>query len=426
MTVMKNDNMLPDVFSEQWKPWFQRAELAPIFEKTEQDGVNVLKTSSTRFEQFGKWLCESTEISENETYRFSVDIKTEAISHETVTLHVMLTWQDLEGTPLTRDFADCIRDIGDGWKSISRTLDAPEKAVSLTVELVYKWSEKGSVCWRRPVLERAEPVRHRIVKVASAFIRRTETLEGNLEQMLRMIDKAGAEKADVICLGETVYDWGTNLPVSQSAVAIPGPVTDILAERARKHNMYIILSMNEKEGDYYYNAGVLIDRKGNIAGKSRKVQLPLCEGEDGMTPGSGYPVFDTDFGRIAIMICFELGFPEVSRILAMKGAEIIFVPTLGVSDIEIHAPSRAAENGVYIVVSGRRVSNYPCIVYSPAGEAIASVTGRDYNEEGLCTATLDLDKRFYVYWFSVGAANGESKNCYMQSRRSDTYGMLTS
>jgi predicted amidohydrolase len=110
----------------------------------------------------------------------------------------------------------------------------------------------------------------------------------------------------------------------------------------------------------------------------------------------------------------------------MKGAEIIFVPTLGVSDIEIHAPSRAAENGVHIVVSGRRVSNYPCIVYNPAGEAIASVMGRDCNDEGLCLATLDLDKRFYVYWFSVGAANGESKNCYMQSRRSDTYGMLTS
>ncbi len=93
--VMKNDNMLPDVFSEQWKPWFQRAELAPIFEKAEQDGINVLKTSSTRFEQFGKWLCESTEISENDTYRFNVEFKTENMSHETVTLHVMLTWQDL-------------------------------------------------------------------------------------------------------------------------------------------------------------------------------------------------------------------------------------------------------------------------------------------------------------------------------------------
>jgi predicted amidohydrolase len=422
--VMNHDNMLPDVCSDKWISWFQREALAPAFEKTELDGFSVLKTSSTRFEQFGKWLCDQVEVLENETYRFQVAFKTGNMTHEAVTLHVILTWQDREGIPLTRDFADHVQVLDDGWKTISRTLDAPEKAVSLTVELVHKWSENGSVFWRSPVLERVEPVPHRIVKVASAFIRRTETLEGNLEQMLRMIDKAGAEKADVICLGETVYDWGTNQPVSRTAVEIPGPVTEILAERARKHNMYVILSMNEKEGDYYYNAGVLIDRKGAIAGKSRKVQLPLCEGEDGITPGSGYPVFDTDFGRIAVMICFELGFPEVSRVLALKGAEIIFVPTLGVSDIELHAPSRAAENGVYIVVSGRRVSNYPCIVYNPAGEAIASVMGRDYNEEGLCTATLDLDKRFYTYWFSVGAANGESKNCYMQSRRIDTYGSL--
>ena len=420
---MSNENMLPDVTSEKWYQWIQRREIAPEFERILLDGANGLKVSSTCFEQYGKWLCNVPEIAAGATYSFSVEYRAENITHETVTLHGMLTWQNGEGTAVTRDYVDRVQDLGNGWKSMSRTLDAPIQAVKLIVELAFKWSNNGSVIWRNPVLQMVGPVQHRVIKVASAFINKNGTLDYSLQQMLLVIDKAGAEKADIVCLGETVYDWGVDLPIEQRAVTIPGPVTEILSVQARRHNMYIVLSINEVEGGLYYNTGLLIDRKGAIAGKYRKMQLPLCEGEDGITPGREYPVFDTDFGRIGILICWDHGFPEVARILVKKGAEILFLPTLW--HTEIQASARAVDNGVYVVVSAPRWTKTPCRVISPEGEVIASVMGGEYNENGICTATIDLDKRFYTFWCSVGASNGEAKSCNMLERRCDTFGLLS-
>jgi predicted amidohydrolase len=419
---MTENNMLPGVDTDQWHSWLQRKEIAPAFEKTLLEDEPVLKITSARFEQYGKWLCDVPGVTGGETYRFYVEYLAENITHETVSLHGLLTWRDKEGKPHTRDYLTKISDAGNGWKSMTRIIDAPEAAASLTVELALKWSDSGTVIWRKPVLQKAEPVRNRLVKVASAFINKIGTLEGNLEQMLLMIDKAGAEKADIVCLGETVYDWGVSLPMEQRAVVIPGPVSNALSDRARKHNMYIVLSLNEKEGDYYYNTGLLIGRNGEIAGKYKKMQLPLCEGEDGITPGQDYPVFDTDFGKIGIMICWDHGFPEVARILTKKGAEILFLPTLWHTDIQ--APARAVDNGVYVVVSAPRWTKTPCRVISPEGEVIAAIMGGEYNENGLCTAVINLDKRVYTYWLSVGAAFGEGKSCYMQEPRYDSFGLL--
>ena len=329
---MCNENLLPDCFCERWKSWFQRKELAPEFERTGSESAGSLRIVSSRFEQYGKWRCDVPAIQGGGTYGFSVEYRTENVGHESISLHGMLTWKNKEGVMLTRDYSDRVRNLGNGWKSLSRTLDAPEKAEGLLVELAFKWSDNGAVTWRNPLLRKVEPVPHRVIKAASAFIEKNGTLDFSLQQMLIVIDKAGAEKADILCLGETVYDWGVDLPMDQRAVTIPGPLTEILSERARRHNMNIVLSLNESEDGLVFNTGLLIDRKGAIAGKYRKVQLPLCEGEDGITPGRGYPVFDTDFGRIGILICWDHGFPETARILAQKGAEILFLPTLWHTD----------------------------------------------------------------------------------------------
>jgi predicted amidohydrolase len=354
-----------------------------------------------------------------QTYCFTVEHKAQNILHESVSLHGMLTWRDSAGKPHTRDYLHRITDVGEGWVSAGRTVDAPEGAGSLTIELALKWADGGSVAWRNPVLQKTAPLRHRVVKVASAFIDKAGTLEGNLARMLDMIDRAGAEKADMLCLGETVYDWGVSLPLDSRAVEIPGPVTAKLSEQAARHNLYLALSLNEKQDGLYYNTGLLIGRKGVIEGKYRKMQLPLCEGEDGITPGRGYPVFDTDFGRIGILICWDHGFPEVSRMLARQGAEILFLPTLW--HTEIQAPARAVDNGVYVVVSAPRWTDTPCRVINPLGEVIASAAGGERHESGLCTATIDLDKRFYSFWLSVGEAWGEGKSCMMAEPRWDTF-----
>ena len=77
------------------------------------------------------------------------------------------------------------------------------------------------------------------------------------------------------------------------------------------------------------NVAVLYNRQGKIHGIYEKVQLPDAETEQGAVPGNSLPVFETDFGKIGIQICWDSSFPEISRILALNGAEILFCPVWG-------------------------------------------------------------------------------------------------
>ena len=146
------------------------------------------------------------------------------------------------------------------------------------------------------------------------------------------------------------------------------------------------------------------------------MHLPLAEVEGGETPGSEYPVFDTDFGHIGILICWDIFFPETVRILRLEGAEIVFVPIAGdPSALHYDATTRALalDNGVYLVtsVSEGRASR----IVNPNGEVMAETT------DGLATAEIDLRKKWREWWLSVGPAYGEAKSLVLEERRPDTY-----
>lgn len=107
-----------------------------------------------------------------------------------------------------------------------------------------------------------------------------------------------------------------------------GESTQLLLQEAKKHDMYICYGMFEQDPvrhDYIYNTAVLIGPEGYI-GKYRKVHQPgterLCA-----VPGDDYYVYDTKFGKIGLMICYDKVFPEVARILKLKGADLIICPT---------------------------------------------------------------------------------------------------
>src|SRR5690606_27686717 len=130
---------------------------------------------------------------------------------------------------------------------------------------------------------------------------------------------------------------------------VPGPTTRYVGEVAKRNNLYIVAGLLEREGEVVYNTSVLIDRKGNLVGKYRKTSLPREEIDGGITPGTSFPVFDTDFGRIGMMICWDVFFPEPARALAQQGAEVIFLPIWG-GDLTL-TRARAIENQVYVVSS---------------------------------------------------------------------------
>ena len=133
------------------------------------------------------------------------------------------------------------------------------------------------------------------------------------------------------------------------AEPIPGPSTEYFGKLAKKHDLYIVAGLLERDGHLVYNVAVLIGPDGKIVGKYRKVSLPRGEIDGGVTPGSEYPVFTTRFGKVGMMVCYDGFFPEVARELSNRGAEVIAWPVWGCNPLL--ASARACENHVYVVSS---------------------------------------------------------------------------
>ncbi|MFS0863995.1 carbon-nitrogen hydrolase [Fredinandcohnia sp. 179-A 10B2 NHS] len=164
----------------------------------------------------------------------------------------------------------------------------------------------------------------------------TEDRHYNLEKAVEMVKAAANQGAKIICTQElftgmyfpqtidvTKYEW---------AEPIPGPTTTIMQNLARELGVVIITSLYEYVIDgMYFNTVVVFDADGTNLGKYRKHHIPegpqyiekyyFTEGD------TGYPVFETKFGTIGVLICWDEWFPEPSRILALKGADVIFYPS---------------------------------------------------------------------------------------------------
>jgi predicted amidohydrolase len=234
--------------------------------------------------------------------------------------------------------------------------------------------------------------------------------------MSDVLDQAGREKPDAILLTEFFPERGVKGTAHDRSEPIPGPATHVLALKAREYSSYIIAGMLELDDGKTYDTAVLIDRDGRIAGKYRKTHLPLAEVEDGETPGNEYPVFETDFGRIGILICWDFVFPETFRIMRLEGAEIVFLPIAGdpgARHWDTVTRARALDNGLYLVASvGDGAASR---IVNPDGEVIAETA------DGLASAELDLTRQSRLWWLSVGPADGELKSLVIQERRPETY-----
>jgi predicted amidohydrolase len=211
----------------------------------------------------------------------------------------------------------------------------------------------------------------------------------NLGACLRALDRIAQDKPDIVCLGEEILVEGSSRAYVDAAEPIPGPSTGRLGEKARKYGMYIVAGLTERDGRFVYNTAVLIDRHGAVAGKYRKVYLPREEIEGGMTPGGAYPVFETDFGKIGLMICWDNEYVDGARAMALQGAEILFVPAAGGYLTLLKA--RALENHLYVVSSGYDVES---AIIDPTGEVLFSTMESGVNK----TIAVNLADRFTDPW----------------------------
>jgi len=297
----------------------------------------------------------------------------------------------------------------DGITKFKDVIIAPEETNGVKITLEVKWPQGGSVLWKSASIRTTATPMPRKARVGTVYLRPSRsTPENNLKLFCEQIDAAGKLGLDIVCLGEAITTVGASVKLKDVAKPIPGPDTEVLGDAAGRNKIWVVAGITELDGDVVYNTAVLLDREGNLAGKYRKIHLPREEWLKGITPGHEYPVFQTDFGTIAIQICYDWFFPEPEAIFALQGAEIIFAPTWGNtlpdSDGKVDGEStfrvRARDNGVYMVPS---VYDGNSLIIDPIGRMLASSDGK----EGVFWAEIDLSIRerlpWVGYWRAIGS-----------------------
>lgn len=207
-------------------------------------------------------------------------------------------------------------------------------------------------------------------------------LAKRLDHLAAIVDRMAQESArrygrglDLAILPEVAITGEAGSEALSHSVPFHGAVGDTFARAARRHGCYIVVPTYLKESDdpgRCSNAAVLVDRKGEMAGTYRKVHLVVSSDgktmEGGSTPGQDLPVFDCDFGKLGIQICYDMEFDRGWQELAKKGAEIIAWPTQ--SPQTAQPAARAAQLQSYIVSSTWRNN---ASVFEPTGKIAAQV-----------------------------------------------------
>lgn len=190
---------------------------------------------------------------------------------------------------------------------------------------------------------------------------------------------------DLLVLPENVFinECASNL-ASERAIPLQSPALKAMQAKAIEHNTNLVMTQIIADDDgHAYNSGIVIDRKGQVIGVYRKV-FPVCHPdgslEMGITPGSDFPVFECDFGKIGVQICWDMSYVDGFVALARQGAEIVCIPTASPQTVR---PAAYALFGRYYVVTSTRRDN--ATIFNPAGQVVAQTT-----DDKLLVAEIDL------------------------------------
>ena len=246
------------------------------------------------------------------------------------------------------------------------------------------------------------------IKVGLIQMKVKDKKDDNLHKAAKLIDKIGKEDVDMVVLPEMFScPYNTkNFPIYAEE---EGDYSyKFLSEVSKRNNIYLIAgSIPEKEDNNIYNTSYVFNRQGEKIAKHRKIHLfdidiknkQRFRESDTLSAGDKVTVFDSEFGKIGLCICYDFRFPELARLMVDKGAKAIIVPasfnmTTGPAHWDIMFRSRAIDNQVYTIgCSPARDYDYSYISYghslivSPYGDILCELD----EKENFITYDIDLD-----------------------------------
>jgi N-carbamoylputrescine amidase len=236
--------------------------------------------------------------------------------------------------------------------------------------------------------------------------------KAGLDVHIPLIEEAGKKGVQILGLQE-IFNGPYFCPSQDpkwydAAEACPGPTIEIMQGYAKKYSMAMVVPIYEREqAGVYYNTAAVLDADGTYLGKYRKNHIPQVNPgffeKFYFKPGNlGYPVFQTQYAKVGVYICYDRHFPEGARLLGLNGAEIVFNPSATVAGLsqylwKLEQPAHAVANGYFVAASNRVGMEPPwntgkfygtSYIVDPRGSFVATAS-EDKTE--LITADVDFD-----------------------------------
>lgn len=229
----------------------------------------------------------------------------------------------------------------------------------------------------------------------------------NLAKLARYIDEAAGRGAKMVAIPENAHYIGSKEGTFENAEPIPGPMSEFFCSKAKEHGIWLNCGSigeiipNEKK---LFNTCLMINPAGKIAARYEKIHLydvdikdgPSTRESDTKMAGNNIVVCDTDYCKVGLSICYDMRFPELYRIMALKGAKVMFVPAnytlfTGKDHWEVVLRTRAIENQCYVVAPGQ-IGKKPAfqsygrsMIINPWGTVLTTAEDR----EGVIYAEID-------------------------------------